>query len=96
MHKTVSLTWLKKDAYFLGLFRKLSTEEELNTSEYTYLLACSILFIKEYENDQRKTKNFEFGYFIVLKYSISTGDYYPLFDLSVNSGFYPMFKTYNK
>jgi hypothetical protein len=92
MNTSISLSWLGKDEYFLMLFMRLTKEEELSSYEYSYLLSCAIAFLKEYSRDKRKSTNFEFSYFIVLKYSIKTGDYDPLFDLSTSFGFYPISK----
>lgn len=92
MSNIVNLSWLSKDLYFTKLFMRLTKEEELTFSEYSYLLSCAITFLKEYSLDKRKSTNFEFSYFIILKYSIKTKDYYPLFDLSTNFGFYPISK----
>ena len=90
MSVSISLSWLGKDEYFLMLFMKLTKEEELSSYEYSYLLSCAITFLKEYSKDKRTSTNFEFSYFIILKYSLKTNDYTPLFDLSTSFGFYPI------
>ena len=90
MSVSISLSWLGKDEYFLMLFMKLTKEEELSSYEYSYLLSCAITFLKEYSKDKRTSTNFEFSYFIILKYSLKTNDYTPLIDLSTSFGFYPI------
>ncbi|NRA59966.1 MAG: DEAD/DEAH box helicase [Psychrobium sp.] len=92
MSTSISFTWLGKDKYFVMLFMKLTKGEQLSSYEYSYILSCAIIFLKEYSRDKRKSTNFEFSYFIILKYSIKTGDYNPLFDLSTSFGFYPISK----
>src|SRR5690606_10208943 len=52
-----------------------------------------IVFIKHYERDHRLTSYAEFAYFIILKYSITYNDYRPLYDFSVNFGYYPISKA---
>lgn len=87
-----SLSWLKDDENLNELIKRFSLDEEMTDDEYTYLLSCSILFLKEYERDKRRSTYFEFSYFIILTYSLKTENYTPLFDLTTNFGFYPVSK----
>lgn len=53
-------------------------------------MACAIILIKKYEKDKRCTLYIELAYYIILKYSLSFEDFEPLYDFSVNMGFYPI------
>jgi hypothetical protein len=64
----------------------------LSEDESTFCLSVAILLIKEYEKDKRKTSYLEFGYYLILSYSLQSDNYEPLFDLSTNLGFYPISK----
>ncbi len=87
-----SLVWLKDEKSLYSSLKKIDKNEELNHKESSHLLACAILLLREYESDNRRTSYFEFGYFLILSYSISSDDYAPLFDFSCNYGFYPISK----
>lgn len=76
---------------FEDIFKKITINpKELNNQEITYILTCAILLIKEYETDHRHTSLLELAYYIILKYSLSFNDYGPLYDFSINIGFYPI------
>jgi superfamily II DNA or RNA helicase len=92
MSAITSLTWLKKDLKFLKVIEKMMLGENLLDDESSYILACAILLIKSYEKDKRRTTHFELGYFIIVSYSTSCGDYSPLLDISTTFGFYPISK----
>ncbi|AIF45163.1 DEAD/DEAH box helicase [Virgibacillus sp. SK37] len=70
----------------------MTINTELTNEEKSYILGCAILFIKHFESDRRYTSYLEFAYYIILKYSISYEDYSPLYDFSINFGFYPIAK----
>jgi len=91
-NEKIVLTSIGKDPLFRIVTEKLLNNINLNYSEKTYILACSILFIKYFEGDKRLTSYIEFAYFIILKYSLTYKDYKPLYDFSVNFGFYPIVK----
>jgi hypothetical protein len=80
------------DAFHQAL-EKLAIGGQLTEEEKSYLLSASILLQKEYERDRRFSSYGDFAYYLVLKYSLLTQDYRPLFDVSVNLGFYPIAKT---
>lgn len=86
------LTSINKIEEFSIVMEKLTTNKLLTEEEKSYILSCAIVFIKFYEEDRRYTSFVEFGYYIILKYSIRYNDYTPLFDFSVNFGFYPIAK----
>ena len=75
---------------FNEVIRKLTTNQHLNESEKIYLLSVAILLIKHYQIDRRYTGYIDFAYYIILKYSLTTRDFKPLFDISINLGFYPI------
>ncbi|MGI2853441.1 DEAD/DEAH box helicase [Shewanella algae] len=92
MSQINSLTWLADNERFLTINKKLSDKVSLTEEESSFCLSVAILLIKEYEKDRRRTSYLEFGYFLVLNYSLQSGNYEPLFDLSINLGFYPISK----
>lgn len=87
-----SLTWLKNDDRIVNITSKLITNKKLNEDECTYCLSVAIIMIKEFQKDRRKASYLEFGYFLILNYSLQSENYEPLFDLSTNLGFYPISK----
>ncbi len=88
-----SLTRIGKDVVFKGIIKKLTLDEALSDDEKRYILSCAILFLEQYENDKRLVSYADFAYYIILKYSLNTGDLRPLYDFSVNFGFFPITNT---
>lgn len=86
-------TSIAKDDFFKKVLSKLSTEVELTNNEKTYILTTSILFYQQYEKDPRYLSFADLAYYIVLKYALTYKQYQPLFDFSVNFGFYPIAKS---
>jgi len=84
------LTSIGKDKNFKEILKKLSCNEKISFQEKTYILSCAILFLNVYEKDARFTSYMDFSYYIILKYSLKYEDYQPLYDFSVNLGFYPI------
>lgn len=70
--------------------------QALSNDQKTYILTCSILLIRKYQKDKRFTSYIELAYYIILKYSLSFQDYEPLYDFSVNMGFYPIAQAITK
>lgn len=95
MNKTekIKLTAIGKNDYFKKVMQKLTLNQELSAEESTYILSCAILFLKEYENNRKMLSYADIAYYIILKYSLNSHDYQPLYDFSVNFGFYPISKT---
>lgn len=85
-----TLKYIGKISEFNEVVRKLITNIELEDLEKSYLLGVSILLIKNYQIDRRFTSYIDFAYYLILKYSLNTGDYKPLYDISINLGFYPI------
>lgn len=88
-----ALTYIGKDPLFKDIIEKLTTDADLKHSEKIYILSCAILILKHFEKDKRYISYADFAYSIILKYSLRYNDYTPLFDYSINFGFYPIAKT---
>ncbi|WP_343578980.1 DEAD/DEAH box helicase [Acinetobacter sp.] len=84
------LNSLKQISEFNATIGKLTLNKFLEDDELSFLLACAIVFLKDYHNDQRKTQHLNFAYFIVLKVAINNNYYIPLMDVSLNLGLYPI------
>ncbi|SHM43866.1 DEAD/DEAH box helicase [Flavobacterium chilense] len=86
------------DPFFKNVFKKLCLEEDLTDKEKEYLLTCALLFFKNYNQDKRLKGFFKIGFYIILKYAIKNNDYKPLYDISLQIGFYPIidFITHQK
>lgn len=63
---------------------------QLDENEKTFLLTVAIILLRKYEKDNRLTSFVELAYSIILKYSLSFNDFVPLYDFSVNIGYYPI------
>ncbi|MGE4444488.1 MAG: DEAD/DEAH box helicase family protein [Candidatus Altimarinota bacterium] len=88
----ILFTKLKKNETFLNLMKKVMFQNQLSYNEQVYLLSVAITFLKEYENDNEKKllSYADFSYYLILHYTIITSDYKPLYDFSINFGFYPI------
>ena len=64
------LTFVNKNPKFKEVFRKLVLDKELKYDEKVYILSTSILFLKQFEKDNRYLTYADFAYYIILKYSI--------------------------
>lgn len=82
-------TNLSKRKEFNLIINKIAFEEKLNDSEESLFLTVAILFNEEYNKTGIKPY-FEFAYYLILKYSILTKKFLPLYDFSINNGFYPI------
>ena len=77
--------------YYHLAMEKLTTDPaRLDENEKAFLLTVAIILLRKYEKDQRLTTFVELGYSIILKYSLFFDDYVPLYDFSVNIGYYPI------
>lgn len=90
------LSSLKNIEIFRKTVKKLNLNEVLTEQEKEYLLARAIILTKEYELNKEYTGYLEFAYYIILKYSIKYNDYKPLYDFSINFGYYPISNTITK
>lgn len=68
----------------------LLSDTTINNEEKQFLLSLAIILIDQYQKDTNYKTSFELAYFIILKYSILFNDWQPLYDLSINFGFYPI------
>jgi hypothetical protein len=93
MSSIQTLTWLKDDERLTEIIRKLSLSIDLSDDESVYCLAVAIFFIKTYQSDKRRGSYLEFGYFLILSYSLLMEDFEPLYDMATNLGFYPITKS---
>lgn len=90
------LSSLKNIEIFRKTVKKLNLNEALTEQEKEYVLASAIILTKEYELNKKYTGYLEFAYYIILKYSIKYNDYKPLYDFSINFGYYPISNTITK
>lgn len=88
-----TLTHFGKNEHFQEVLEKLTVGVKLNYDEKSLILGSAILFLQQYQKDRRNTSFADFSYFIILKYSTTYGDYQPLYDFSINFGFYPISKA---
>ncbi|MEC6002266.1 hypothetical protein [Acinetobacter pittii] len=75
---------------FKEVIEKLTIGEILDYEELSFILSVSIVFLQEYQEDKRKINYLTFAYFIVLKVALINKLYQPLFDVSINLGFFPI------
>lgn len=85
-------TRIDKIEKFQTTIKKLILNESMTNAEQSYILSSALIFLDFYKKDKRYTSYREFTYYIILKYSLSYEDYRPLFDFSVETGFYPIAK----
>lgn len=85
-----TMTYIGKIDLLEKAYRKLLVGETLSYEEKSLLLATAICLLKEYDLDKTKKMFFELSYEIIVRYSIFTGDYKPLYDFSINYGFFPI------
>lgn len=86
------LNSIGKEHRFSEVLKKLTTGVKMDAPEKAYILAVAMLFIRRFLVDKRHTSYADLAYYIILKYSVEYGDYAPLYDFSVNFGFYPVAK----
>lgn len=86
----ISLSWLKSDNKFNKIIEKITIDSALDNEELDYILACAIIFIREYCTHKKNKRYFELGYYILLKYGVKYNDHTPLLDISANFGLFPI------
>lgn len=84
------LSTLKNNEEFINCFKKLIFNNQLTFEESQFILSASLIFFRYYNNDRRLRGYFNIAYYIVLKYSLVKNDYRPLYDISLQIGFYPI------
>ncbi len=87
------LTSIGKDERFSNVLEQLTVGKILSQDDRIFILASAILLIRHYQQDQRFTSYADLAYYIILKYSLQHEDYTPLYDFTVNFGFYPIAKA---
>lgn len=88
------LTSLKNNKEFNDIFEKIVVgNKEINDKDKEYILLCAILLFRFYNADNRYKSYFKLAYYIILKYSLLFKDFRPLYDISVQIGFYPICKV---
>ncbi|HFU3803138.1 TPA: DNA helicase, partial [Streptococcus suis] len=55
-----------------------------------YLFSVAIVFIEEFEKENKRRYYIEFAYAIIVRTCLKLEDYRALFDFSINFGFYPV------
>lgn len=85
------LTALKNRDEFKTIFHKLIRRDtNISPKEQEFILLCAILFFNFYNNDKRYKSYFRLAYYIILKYSQLFNDFKPLYDISIQIGFFPI------
>ena len=90
MSEATKISNLKSISSIQNVINKLFLSQHLDNAEKQFVLSLAIVLIKQYQKDKSYKISFELAYFIILKYSILFHDWQPLYDLSVNFGFYPI------
>lgn len=91
MSDTQQIANLKKSEPINDIVKRLFlSDNTFNNEEKQFLLSVAILLFEQYQKDNSYKTALEFAYFIILKYSILFQDWHPLYDLSINMGFYPV------
>lgn len=88
-----TFTRIFKEEKFNLVIKKLTIDDVLTDNEKSYILSCALLFLDQYSKDKRYITYADFAYHIILKYSLRYKDYTPLYDFSINMGFYPIAKV---
>ncbi len=88
-----NLSNLKNVNKFQLCIKKITIHEDLSEEEKQFILECAIMLIKEYEINKEYESYLELAYFIILNYSLQYNDYQPLYDFSINFGYYPIAKN---
>jgi hypothetical protein len=88
------LTSLKNNKEFNDIFEKIVVgNKQINDKDKEYILLCAILLFRFYNADNRYKSYFKLAYYIILKYSLLFKDFRPLYDISIQIGFYPICKV---
>ena len=78
-----------KSESLIKTIEKLYKRESLSTNEKLYLLTCAYTLLNEYIKSD-SVEYFELAYDIIIRYSVNSKDFRPLYDLACNFGFYPI------
>lgn len=85
------LSELKNTNQFKNTYYKLiQNDSNITIEEQKFILLSAILFFNFYNNDNRFKSFFKLAYYIILKYSQLFNDFKPLYDISIQIGFFPI------
>jgi len=85
------LTNLRNTNEFKDVYYKLiQGNPDITLEEQKFILLSAILFFNFYNNDNKFKSFFKLAYYIVLKYSQLFNDFKPLYDISIQIGFFPI------
>ncbi|MGJ0344277.1 DEAD/DEAH box helicase [Aliarcobacter cryaerophilus] len=85
------LTNLRNTNEFKDIYYKLiQGNSDITLEEQKFILLSAILFFNFYNNDNRFKSFFKLAYYIILKYSQLFNDFKPLYDISIQIGFFPI------
>lgn len=76
-----------KSTSFPLFYKNINTSTEISNEDKIKLLQIGIILLNSEDEILAKL-----GYRLILKYSITTNDYIPLYDIAVNKGFIPISK----
>lgn len=79
-----------KNDHFKTVFTNLVSDNALDIEEREYILSCAQILLKQKIIEQYGKAAIDLSYYIILKYSIRYNDYQPLYDISINLGYYPI------
>ncbi|MCZ2635047.1 DEAD/DEAH box helicase [Bacteroides fragilis] len=90
--KRLFIQMKNSNSLFIERFNELlsSKIDSWNDRDKEYILSCALLFLNYYNQNPCYKNYFRIGYYIILKYSILFKDYKPLYDISLQIGFYPI------
>lgn len=82
---------LKNTKEFKDVFYKLIVgNQDIAREEQEFILLSAILFFNFYNNNKKYKNYFRLAYYIILKYSQLFNDFQPLYDISIQIGFFPI------
>lgn len=88
-----SITKLMSIEAFKSAADKLLLGKGLTNEEASLLLSASIVLLRYSFADPKRLRSLEFAYWLVLNYSLNTGNLKPLYDFSFELGLYPISKS---
>lgn len=88
-----TITKIKGNRAIQEAVDKLLAEQTLSLRESELVLAAAVLLLRHSEASGERGRGFEFAYWIVLNYSLETGNLKPLYDIAFSMGLYPICKA---
>lgn len=97
MDQYKTIRGLKTLPMYAAAMQKLYVNPDaLDDQDKSFLLTVALLLLRKYQKDRRVTSYVDLAYHIILHYSLAFKDYEPLYDFSVNIGFYPISQAITK